>query len=920
MDNFSSSNNSNIAYLEDLYKAYLKSPESVDEGWRRYFSSVVAAPDKASGGGGASFVSKSQIASSGGNSGGNYEAYVTKLIQAYRSRGHQKAKLNPLDDKVENIPELKLEYHGLREEHLNQEFESGKEVKIGKTSLRNIIDHLEGAYCSSLGVEFTHCNDRRIRVWLYDRLEPVSGKINYSSDKKRKIFYELSKASIFEDFLQKKYIGQKRFGLEGGESLIPALAMLIERGSEKGVDEFVFGMAHRGRLNVLVNIFKKSYFHLFTEFEGGLLPENVKGDGDVKYHLGQSADIELNGKDVHLTLAFNPSHLEAVNPIVEGMVKAKCKKYYSTDQKKITSIIIHGDAAVAGQGVNYELANMSKVRGYDNGGTIHVVINNQIGFTAGSHEGRSSKYCTELAKMSESPIFHVNGDDVEKVVYAFELAIELRQEFGIDVWIDLMCYRKRGHNESDEPRFTQPIMYDRIAKKKTIYQIYLEKITTGNVYTKSEIDSINNEIKELMESEFDEAKKKKSSIQVDTLDRYWQKIRPSKDEDFIKSPNTRIDRGAFEALAEKIFKEPTQVKGINLFSKLKRILENRKKLFFEDGKIDWAMGETLAYGSLLSEGKSVRLSGQDSVRGTFSHRHSFIKDVKNESTYNPLQSCIKGKAQLRVLNSPLSEYSVLGFEYGYSLSRPHALVIWEAQFGDFANGAQIIIDQFITSAESKWQRRSGLVMLLPHGYEGMGPEHSSARLERFLQCCADNNVFVVNITTPANLFHALRRQIHSQFRIPLIVMSPKSLLRHPDVVSLPEDFTDNDFLEVIDDTLPIEKCKKVMFCTGKIYYDIINYKRENKVNDVAIVRLEQLYPLKSKILEKIIKKYSKIKKKLWVQEEPKNMGAWQHINFYLGDRLDMQCISRAISSSPASGMKEIHSRNQEKILVDAFKY
>ncbi len=909
MDKFTFSNNVSKEYLEDLYEEKEVAVNEARE-WSDYFLNNQESNNLAAGA-----LDKQQ--SEPNHLVEPKEASVTKLIQAYRSRGHLKAKIDPLEEEKEAIKELTLEYYGLKESDLTTVFEAGKELKIGSASLEKIIHHLEQAYCSTMGLEFVHCNNNNLRRWIYDRLEP-NGMMNYSIEKRKKIFYELSKASIFENFLQTKYIGQKRFGLEGGESLIPALAVMIEKGVELGIEEYVLGMAHRGRLSVLVNILKKSYFHLFTEFEGGKLPDNVKGDGDVKYHLGQSTDLFFDGKEIHLSLAFNPSHLEAVNPIVEGMVKAKCKKYYKMDQQKIVSVLIHGDAAVAGQGVNYELANMSKVRGYDNGGTIHVVINNQIGFTARSNETRSGIYCTDLAKITESPIFHVNGDDVEQVVHAFELAIAIRQEFKIDVWIDICCYRKRGHNESDEPRFTQPIMYEKIAKKKSIYDVYVDKLISHNIYQNPEIMAIQKEIKSLMEGEFDEAKKKKTHVQVNTLDRYWQSIRPSEEKDFLKSISTRIDQEKLDYLGEKIFLDPTEVKNVKLFNKVIKILENRKKLFYQDKKIDWAMGELLAYGSLLNYGRSIRLSGQDSVRGTFSHRHAFLKDIRNESLYNPLQSCIKKVATLRVLNSPLSEYSILGFEYGYSLSRPHALVIWEAQFGDFANGGQIIIDQFITSAESKWQRRSGLVMLLPHGYEGMGPEHSSARLERFLQCCAQNNMYVINPTTPANFFHALRRQILSPFRIPLVVMSPKSLLRHPQVVSKFSDLTNNDFLEIIDDAdINVKDCEKVIFCSGKLYYDLYRYRQENKIKKVALVRLEQLYPLSSTLLKATLKKYKNIKKKVWAQEEPKNMGAWQHINFYL-DEMQFQCVARAISSSPASGNKKVHDSNQAKVITEAF--
>ncbi len=911
--------NSNPAYIEMLYKQYLAEPTSVTAAWRHFFEGFELSERvelQAQ-----NLRSQLQAHSAPAQTAAvdAKEAAVTKLIQAYRARGYVVADLNPLpieasDPRAAAKADLELSYFGLSSADLTQAFDAGKELKIGRATLAEILDCLKATYTRTMGVEFAHCKNSNLRRWIYTRLEPSKGCPGYDKAAKLFIFAYLTRAVIFENFLHKKYIGQKRFGLEGGEALIPALERLITKGAELGVKEFVFGMAHRGRLNVLVNIMQKSYHQLFTEFEGGTLPKNIKGDGDVKYHLGQSVDIEKDGKKVHLSLAFNPSHLEAVDPIVAGMVHAKCHKYYKRANEKIVPVLIHGDAAVAGQGVIYELANMSQLKGYNNGGTIHVVIDNQVGFTAASHETRSSLYSTDIAYITDSPVFHVNGDDPISVTYAFELAIELRQQFKLDVWINMICYRRYGHNEGDDPSFTNPRLYAAIKDHVNVLELYKRQLFKEGLLSEKQAQ----DTQELFEKELNErlnkARQDKSHIHVDSLKRYWQDIKVASDEDMQQSPETAVSRKTLDWVATQLHKLPTN---FNVYPKVKRIIAARRQQYFENGRVDWALGETLAFGSLLASSRSVRLAGQDSARGTFAHRHAVLKDMQTEESYIPLTACIKGTSSFQVLNTQLSEYSILGFEYGYSLARPHALVLWEAQFGDFANCAQVIIDQFITSGESKWQRYSGIVMLLPHGYEGMGPEHSSARLERFLQMCAANNIYVTNVTTPANFFHLLRRPIVSSFRKPTIVMSPKSLIRHPLVTSPIEALTDGGFQELIDDPIAIPaRTTRVILCSGKIYFELLAEREQQKRNNIAIIRLEQLYPLVEAKLRALQKKYAKVSDWVWVQEEPKNMGAWGHLLLH-APYLKLRCISRNFSASTASGILQVHKRNQNKIVTTA---
>ncbi len=926
--------NSNPSFVEKLYQQYKEAPESLDEKWSIFFEGYEleatvrqTANNLAKRNGAGTGESKDSelrvgaIISNNGLSGhAEKEIAVTKLIQAYRARGHLAADINPLSPQDENSlkkADLELSYFHLSEKDFETVFEAGKELKIGAAKLKTILKCLHASYISKMGIEFIHCDNSALRKWIYNKIEPRYGSPGYSNERKVRIYKHLSAAVLFEQFLQTKYVGQKRFGLEGGEALIPALEALIVEGSYRGVQEFVFGMAHRGRLNVLVNILRKSYSDIFTEFEGGTLPDSIKGDGDVKYHLGQSADILKNGRNVHLSLAFNPSHLEAVTPITCGMVYAKCMKYYKKDLSKIVNISIHGDASVAGQGVVYELNNMSKLEGYNIGGTVHLVIDNQIGFTATGKETRSGVYSTDIARLLGSPIFHVNADDPIKMAYALELAIGIRQEFAIDVWVNMISYRRRGHNEGDEPRFTQPRMYSKIDAHDNVLDIFEKQLLGESSLTAQDAAKIKEKYKHILEETLDVAKKQKSHVNVDSLRRYWQDIRIARPDDFERPVATSIPKKKLEELATKIFNIP---KEFPAHKKIRALFEKRMTSF-KNGHADWAMAESLAFASILSERRSVRVSGQDSVRGTFSHRHARLYALVNgkEQVYVPLNSCLTGLAHYRVINSQLSEFSVLGFEYGYSLARPHALTIWEAQFGDFANCAQVIIDQFITSGESKWQRYSGIVLLLPHGYEGMGPEHSSARIERYLQMCADKNMYVSYPTTPANMFHLLRRQVVAAFRKPSIVMTPKSMLRNSYVVSPLPDFFDGEFEEVIDDSsATAAKIKRVILCTGKVYYDLHAKRLSLKRDDVALVRIEQLYPLIISQIKAIQKKYKAAKDWLWVQEEPENMGAWSFLAAKL-DFLKLRVISRKHAASPASGILAVHKENQKTILENAFK-
>lgn len=900
VDPYSYVSNSNGAFVEDLYQKFLTDPESVEFGWRKFFE-------------GYEFSSGAEI-SAAGVQGSNKEVAVSKLITAYRSRGHLIADTNPVRERRAHKADLELDYFGLSEADLDESFDAGHEIGVGRATLRDILARLQATYSGSIGVEFMYSRDPDLRQWMYREMEPNLNRPKYSNEKRRYILNKISAAVNFEGFLQTKYVGKKRFSLEGIESLIPSLDAAVNEGAKLGVEEFVFGMAHRGRLNVLVNIFGKTPEQVFAEFDEQV-PDDVTWSGDVKYHMGRSADVKtIEGKEVHLSLVPNPSHLEAVNPVVQGMVYAKSQKYYGGDAKRIMPILIHGDAAFAGQGVNYELVNMSELEGYRVHGTVHIVLNNQVGFTADYKEGRSSIYCTDLAKVTESPVFHVNADDPEAVVHAVEMAIKFRQEFGRDVYVDILGYRRYGHNEGDEPRFTQPKLYKTISKHPNVYQILLKQLLSDGVIGPDVAKAEETTFKSGLQKRLEASRKGKAINEYDKFSRFWKGFRDSEAKDFEASIDTGIKKSILDTVAQAITHVSEEM---SLFTKMKKLLAQRET-HYQNGQVDWAMGELLAYGSLLLDGRNVRISGQDSQRGTFSHRHAVIKDFESETQYVPLNNIQDKQASLCVLNSHLSEYCVMGFEYGVSMSCPEDLTIWEAQFGDFSNGAQIVIDQFISSSESKWQRWSGLTLMLPHGYEGQGPEHSSARLERYLQLCAENNMYVVNVTTPANYFHLLRRQVMNSFRIPLVIMTPKSLLRHPLVVSQISELESGRFLEVLDDVrVKAAAVRQVVLCSGKVYYDLLQYAEENKVKDIAIVRLEQLYPLPQNQLLALKKKYGKARW-TWVQEEPANMGAWSHVLRHLSS-FGWNVVSRPEAASPAVGNSKVSAEELAEILKEVFQ-
>ncbi len=902
MDKFSYLGNGDVNAVEDLYNQYRNNPESVDFGWKKFFE-------------GFEFSKTTFESGDGIPENVQKEFKVLQLINDYRSRGHLFTKTNPVRTRRQYSPSLDIEHYGFGPSDIDTVFDAASELGLPPSKLSVIVNHLMMTYCASIGVEYMYIRNPEVVNWIKENIEPNKNTPNFSNDEKMEILIKLNEAVGFESFLHKKFVGQKRFSLEGGESLIPALNALVEHGAEIGIEEFIIGMAHRGRLNVLTNIFNKSYADIFTEFDGKEYEDNLF-DGDVKYHLGYSCDIETDrGKKVHMTLSPNPSHLEAVAPVVAGITRAKIDDYL-VDESKICPIIIHGDASIAGQGVVYELAQMAGLDGYRNGGTVHIVINNQIGFTTNYIDARTSVYCTDVAKVTLSPVFHVNGDDVEAVVHTIKLATEYRQKFKKDIFIDLLCYRKYGHNEGDEPRFTQPLLYKAIAKHPNPRDIYLESLMAEGVLGNDAQKNLEAEFKAMLEDDLTKSKKKKLAVITNFLEKNWADIRVSTREDFKKSPETAVTKAKFNAIGEKITELPSN---LNFFKKVQRLMGDRRKMLDEGTKLDWAMGELMAYATLLDEGFNVRISGQDVERGTFSHRHAVLKVEDSEQEYIPLKTTENKGSDFSIYNSSLSEYAVLGFEYGYAMAMPNTLPIWEAQFGDFFNGAQIIIDQFLSAAEDKWKVMNGLVILLPHGYEGQGAEHSSGRMERWLQANAEDNFQVANATTPANYFHLLRRQLHRPIRKPLVVFTPKSLLRYPKCVSTIEDFTTGGFQEVMDDPLVKDKSKveKIMFCTGKIYYDVIEEREKRGNENIAFVRMEQLYPVPYEQMDKVIAGYKSVKQKYWLQEEPENMGAWSHIlrRFPKGD-LDL--ISRKSSAAPATGSSKRHAARVGQLMNEIF--
>jgi len=898
MDELSFLSNADHETIEELYRQYKQNAESVEIGWRRFFQGFEFS---------GKLMPKAEMKPD--------EFKVIDLINEYRKRGHLFTKTNPVRTRRTYSPTLHIDNFGLTDADREQVFKAGGEIGIGDATLNTIIEHLEKTYCQSIGIEYAYIRRPEIYEWLMARMEHTQNTPDFSREKKLHILKELSRAVLFEKFLHKKYIGQKRFSLEGCEALIPALDAIINKGAETGISEFIIGMPHRGRLNVLANTLGKAYQDIFNEFEGKLLEDEYLL-GDVKYHLGFTSERKTpDGKTLHLSLAPNPSHLETVGPVVEGITRSKIDTDYQGNTKNIVPIIIHGDASIAGQGVVYETLQMSELKGYTTGGTIHLVVNNQIGFTTNYLDARSSVYCTDVAKTTQCPIFHVNADDVEAVVYTVELAVEYRQRFNKDVFIDLLGYRKYGHNEGDEPRFTQPILYKIIEKHNDPRTLYLNKLREQGTISTEEAESIEKSILNELEQELLESKEDEKTRVITFLKNSWHNLHLATEVDFLKPVSTSVQ---FDLLLELTKKITTAPAGKPFFKKLIRLMEERRTMFTDSGTVDWAMGELLAYASLLEEGIPVRVSGQDSERGTFSHRHAVLTMEDSEEKYTPLQNISPNQAPFQIYNSPLSEYGVLGFEYGYSLASPFSLTIWEAQFGDFMNGAQIVIDQYIVSAEEKWRVMNSLVMLLPHGYEGQGPEHSSGRMERFLQQCADNNIQVANCTTPANFFHLLRRQVHRDFRKPLIVFTPKSLLRHPECISPVAALSRGSFEEVIDDeTANPSDITRVNFCNGKVYYDLIAERRKRGHSDIALVRIEQLYPFPLQKIQEIIKRYTHATTFAWVQEEPANMGAWSFIlRHFKGVKLLL--VARPESGSPATGSPKLHVQRQAKIVDKAF--
>ena len=914
MDKFSFLNAAHSQFFADLYDQYLENPDSVEPSWRAFFQGF----DFGQNGGASNSVSVEDPDAFCEPRLQNLEKEfrVIRLIDGYRKRGHLFTLTNPVRERRKYEPTLAIENFGLSESDMDTVFNAGEMVGIGATTLRNIIAHLSKVYCQSIGVEYNYVRNPKEAQWIQDWIHRNDNQPNFTADQKKYILKKLNEAVTFESFLHTKYVGQKRFSLEGGESFIPAVDTIIEKAAEMGVEQFVMGMAHRGRLNTLINIFGKNAKDIFSEFDGKDY-EQEAFDGDVKYHLGWTSNRETSsGKRININLAPNPSHLETVGAVVQGIARAKQDRHYKGDLQKVLPIVVHGDAAVAGQGIVYEVVQMAKLDGYKTGGTIHIVINNQVGFTTNYLDARSSTYCTDIAKVTQSPALHVNADDAEAVVHAVTFALEYRMAFGNDVFIDLLGYRKYGHNEGDEPRFTQPKLYKAIAKHKNPRDIYAEKLLKEGVINESFVPQIEEEYKNILEEKLEISRKQEKTIVTPFMQDEWEGFNYANQAEMRKDADTAFDQKKLDAIAKAITQLPKDKKFIK---KIERLFEARETMYFKDNKLDWAMGELLAYGSLLAEGFDVRISGQDVERGTFSHRHAVVKVEDSEEEvilHNHIQ---KDQGDFYIYNSLLSEYGVVGFDYGYAMANPNTLTIWEAQFGDFSNGAQIMIDQYISAAEDKWKLQNGLVMLLPHGYEGQGAEHSSARMERYLQLCARDNMFVADVTTPANLFHLLRRQMKTDYRKPLIIFTPKSLLRHPKVVSTREEMAKGNFQEVIDDsTADVKKVKSLVFCTGKFYYDLLEIRDELKRDDVALVRIEQLFPLPVDKMRAIIKKYKNADDVVWAQEEPRNMGAYSFLMMHMEEARAFRICSRKMYSAPAAGSAVRSKSRHQKVIESVF--
>jgi 2-oxoglutarate dehydrogenase E1 component len=902
MDKYSFLNAAHTAHFAELYDQYLINPDSVEPSWRAFFQGFDFGMEQQ-----ADVEIPEDVLK---------EFRVVKLIDAYRGSGHLFTKTNPVRRRRQYSPTLDIKNFGLDQDDLTTVFSAGDIIGIGAASLADIIIHLERIYCESIGMEYMYIRHPERVNWVQKWINKNGNHPNFNNDQKKQILKKLNEAVTFEQFLHTKYVGQKRFSLEGGESLIPALDALIETAALDGVEQFVVGMAHRGRLNTLTNIFGKSATDIFSEFDGKDYEEEVF-DGDVKYHLGWTSNRKTDsGLWVNLNIAPNPSHLEAVNAVVEGIARAKQDRTYADQPNKVMPILIHGDAAIAAQGVVYEVVQMAQLDGYKTGGTIHIVVNNQIGFTTNYLDGRSSTYCTDVGKATLSPVLHVNADDVEAVVHAMHFAVAYRNRFKRDVFIDLLGYRKYGHNEGDEPRFTQPKLYKVISNHKNPRDLYAEKLISERVITHHELEQMEKEYKARMEENLEVSRKEQNTIITPFMQDEWEGFQRVKVDGMLDPIDTSCDIKTLEKVGSAITKLPEDKSFIR---KIQRLTGERHKMFFETKTLDWAMGEMLAYGSLLAEGHDVRVSGQDVERGTFSHRHAVIKVEDSEEEVILLNSISEDQGQFSIYNSLLSEYGVMGFDYGYALARPKALTIWEAQFGDFSNGAQIMIDQYLSSAEDKWKLQNGLVLLLPHGYEGQGAEHSSARMERYLQLCAKDNMYVVDVTTPANLFHVLRRQVKPNFRKPLVVFTPKSLLRHPKAVSPIDEFTTGTFQPIIlENEIPVKNTKTLVFCTGKFYYDLIDEREKQGRDDVAIIRLEQLFPLPKKEIENILADYNHVSDVVWAQEEPRNMGAWSHLLLHLPAAQQFRVASRRFYGTPAAGSATRFKRRHQQVLDYVF--
>jgi 2-oxoglutarate dehydrogenase E1 component len=946
----------NQGLVEELYLRFRENPNSVEGTWQKYFERLSEAEqagllqrgETAAGarigvnGANGANGANGRTAANGGNgraiefattvSGGialadtnsdlqkDYQERVTALVNGYRLRGHRFARLDPLGLSKPEHDELSLERFGLDQVNPNTLFATGNFSGPPKLSLKEFVRRLQETYCRTIGVEYRNIEEPEIRSWLQERMESTLNHIELSHEEQVRILSKLIDAEIFEQFLHTKYVGAKRFSLEGTEGIIPLLELVIEASGQQHIEEIVIGMAHRGRLNVLANVMEKSLKEIFAAFEDDN-PQPLLGRGDVKYHLGYSSDRRMpDGHSIHLTLAFNPSHLEFVNPVVEGRVRAKQDRRGDKDRRTVLPLLIHGDAAFIGQGVVAETLNLSGLRGYSTGGTVHVVINNQIGFTTVWQDARSTRYSTDLTRMLRCPIFHVNGEDPEAIAQVVRLAMDFRQRFGRDVVIDLYGYRRYGHNEADEPRFTQPLMYAAVDQKPSVREVYIQRLIEAGRFTRDQASELEAARRRVLEADLEEVRKVPFIPPQYSMQGLWAGYKGGPDND---SPevSTAVPKERLQDLLTKVTEVPPD---FHVHPKLKRLLDQRREQRDETKPIDWGTAETLAYATLVTDGAPVRLSGQDSRRGTFSHRHAVLHDSQNGKLYTPLAFLSKDQARFEVWDSPLSEAGVLGFEYGFSLDYPDGLVIWEAQFGDFANGAQVLIDQFLSSSEDKWYRLSGIVLLLPHGFEGQGPEHSSARLERWLTLCAEDNMQVCNLTTPAQCFHVLRRQVVRRFRKPLIIMSPKSLLRSPLAVSPLDDLANGEFQRIIPDVANLDPkdVKRVLMCSGKVYYDLAHAREEQKRSDVAILRAEQLYPLRKAELEGLLAPYKNATQVVWVQEEPWNMGAWYYMQARLPDMLSkrfaLSCVSRAESASPATGSLSAHKLEQEKLVEKAF--